>query len=157
MLEDNQSSVEKYKLLKIFVVWVAANKLSANKQQKNDTTYILVQSSTLEKMLPSDDVICKRQELLNQVIHLLTESNVSPEKFRQLETRIEDLVESSVSRDYLLSELRDKAKEGIKDLQKLFAAITNIDKKKFYSRGASIYERIEKIKLQLYRNNCERN
>ena len=131
LLENNQNSIEKYEMLKIFIDFAAANKLRANKQQKSKTISIITTTSKFgsAETKTSDDDIYKEQELLNHVIHLLVESNVSVKKFCQLETLMETLAESSVSRDYMDSALRDQAKENLKYLQKISAAITSTDHK----------------------------
>ena len=131
LLKNNQSSFKQYEMLKTFVDWIAATKLKASRQQKNKTTSVAAESSEPDsiEIKTSDDDIYKEQEILNQIIHLLAENSVSPEKFCQLETLIDTLAGNSVSHSYIDSALRDQARERIKDLQQMSATVTDINYK----------------------------
>ena len=124
--ENNQSSVEKYEMLKTCVDWIAVNDLPANKQ-KNKAVDIITHTSITEQRNIANDDIYKEQELLKQVINLMAEGSATPEKFRQLETLIDSLAESSVSHDYMDSTLKDQAKERLNELQKICIVMKDID------------------------------
>ena len=57
----------------------------------------------------------------------MAESDLSPEKFRQLETLIGALAESSVSRDYMDAALKDQTVKILNDLQKMSTSIQDIN------------------------------
>ena len=130
LLENNQSSAKKYELLKTFVDLIAATKLKANRQQKNKTASVTAELSRPDSTeIKTSDDIYEEQEQLYQVINFLAEDSVSSEKFCELETLLDTLAGSSVTRDYIESALKYKAKERIKDLQNISTAVTNIDNK----------------------------
>ena len=128
LLKCNQSSVEKYELLKTFIEWINPNNVSANKQ-KNQTASVVSQANITGQRQTTNEDIYKEQELLKQVVNLSVEGSASPEKYVQLETLIDTLAESSVSRDYMDATLKNQAKETLKELQQVHAAIKDIDTK----------------------------
>ena len=128
LLKCNKSSVAKYEMLKTFIDWLNPNNVSANKP-KNQTADVVSQTNTTEQRQTINDDIYKEQELLKQVVNLLVEGSASPEKYDQLKTLIDNLAESSVSRDYVDATLKNQAKETLKELQQIHAAIKDIDTK----------------------------
>ena len=128
LLKCNQSSVEKYEMLKTFIDWINPNNASANKR-KNQTADVVSQTNITEQRQTINVAIYKEQELLKQVVNLSVEGSASPEKYGQLETLIDTLAESSVSRDYMDVTLKNQAKETLKELQQMHAAIKDIDTK----------------------------
>ena len=128
LLKCNQSSVEKYEMLKTYIDWINPNNVSANKP-KNQTAGVVSQANITEQRQTINDDIYKEQELLKQVVNLSVEGSASPEKYGQLETLIDTLAESSVSRDYMDATLKNQAKKTLKELQQIHAAIKDIDTK----------------------------
>ena len=57
----------------------------------------------------------------------MAESNISPEKLSHLETLIDTLAESNVSRDYMDATLTEKAKERLKELRDICITMKEID------------------------------
>ena len=128
LLKCNQSSVEKYEMLKTFIDWINPNNVSA-KKPKNQTADVVSQTNITEQRQTINVAIYKEQELLKQVVNLSVEGSASPEKYGQLETLIDTLAKSSVSRDYMDVTLKNQAKETLKELQQMHAAIKDIDTK----------------------------
>ena len=128
LLKDNQSSIEKYEMLKTYIDWLSPNNTSANKQ-KNNTVDVVSQAIITEDTKTRNDDINKEQEIMKQILNVLVEGSASPEKFCQLETLVDTLAENSVSRDYMDAKLKDQAKDRLKKLQRISAAIKDIDTK----------------------------
>ena len=66
---------------------------------------------------------------MKQILNFLAEGSASPEKFCQLETLVDTWAENSVSRDYIDATLKNQAKDSLKELQRISAAIKDFDTK----------------------------
>ena len=128
LLKGNQNSIEKYEMLKSYIDWLTPNNTSANKQ-KNNTVNVVSQAIITEETKTRNDDINKEQEIMKQIINFLVDGSASPEKFCQLETLVDTLAENSVSRDYIDATLKNQAKDSLKELQRISAAIKDIDTK----------------------------
>ena len=128
LLKCNQSSVEKYEMLKTYIDWINPNNVSASKP-KNQTADVVSQANYTEQRQTTNDDIYNEQQLLKQVVNLSVEGCVSPEKYGELQTLIDTLAESSISRDYMDATLKNQTKETLKELQQIHAAIKDIDTK----------------------------
>ena len=115
-------------MLKTFIDWINPNNVSANKP-RNQIAGVVSQANITEQRQTTNDDIYNEQKLLKQVVNLLVEGSASPEKYGQLETLIDILADSSVSRDYMDATLNNQAKETLKELQQIHAAIKDIDTK----------------------------
>ena len=128
LFENNHVSIEQYETLKTILDSIVANKQHtyANKQQTYEAANIAAQTSVVVKQIPMNEDNSEEQELLKQYLNLLGECNESPEKFRELETLVGALAESSVSRDYIDATLKDQAVKRLNDLQEITASIQDI-------------------------------
>ena len=145
LLKGNQTSVEKYEMLKTCVDWISTNNKSTNTNKLASKVY---QSNITEERKTVDDDIYEEQQILKKVINILVWGNASPEELSQLKILIDTLAESSISRDYIDGFLKDQATKTLEDLQKISAEIKEIDKKNctLYTKNVELQVFFQELK-----------